>query len=124
MKSLHYHSPTGRHNDNMKDPDNTPPHPVQDLIIYPIQRNPQNSRQQKEKKQRCRISPEGEIKPFHSGEKLLKHIRAIQRRKRARVFGSSTLSSQPVSRAARRSTLPSTAGTGWPKAMEAMAPAV
>ena len=35
----------------MKDPDNTPPHPVQDLIIYPIQRNPQNSRQQKEKKQ-------------------------------------------------------------------------
>lgn len=69
----------------MKDSDNTPPHPVQDLIIYPIQRNPQNSRQQKEKKQRSRISPEGEIEPFHSGEKLLKHIRAIQRRKRNQI---------------------------------------
>ena len=32
--------------------------------------------------------------------------------------------SSPVRRLTTRSTFPSTAGTGWPKAMEQMAPAV
>ena len=38
--------------------------------------------------------------------------------------GAAMSPSSPVTRAATRSTLPSTAGTGRPKAMEEMAPAV
>ena len=42
-------------------------------------------------------------------------VSAMACRKAARTFGSSTLRLSPASRAATRSTLPSTAGTGWPK---------
>ena len=43
---------------------------------------------------------------------------------RAFVSGRRMSPSSPVMRETTRSTLPSTAGTGMPKAMEAMAPAV
>ena len=43
---------------------------------------------------------------------------------RALVSGRAMSPPSPLMRATTRSTLPSTAGTGTPKAMEAMAPAV
>lgn len=51
-------------------------------------------------------------------------VSAMACRNAARTFVSSTLRLSPVSRAATRSTLPSTAGTACPKAMDRIAPAV